>query len=587
MLALFDIAAHISRSLMCCIYHMYTSGTGKTRTILGLVSVLLHRRVDVTATATTDDELSQTTTAALDTDTVRADSTITGATATTAKASKKQRRPTATARATRSHDRLLLCAPSNGAVDELVERLVTVGVYDRNGTCVKPRTIRIGRPPPTASDAVKSVTLQNRVAAALKVHPLRIEADDCARAIDKLQQQLNTINKQLDNPITTASTGSSAISSSGSSSSTNSKSIDTATATASSTKAAGGSANAAAVMSSRELLIERKRVTIELGVKRRRRREAYAALDAERKRVRNNILDNAQSSTAYALKSHDKRVVTVLAVIAALTLLRYARACHHGTGFDHCIIDEAAQAVETAILIPLTLGCKQLILVGDPRQLPATIKSKTAAKRGYDISLFERLERAGHPIHLLNVQLLRSALRHILACTCCVHYCKCVEAPLCYTTTHIHTYTTAYTQQYRMHPEIRAFPSAQFYSNKLVDAPSVISRSTITTNSSTTNSSSSSTVIVPHYSSDSAFAPLRVYDLNTARESRSGVSYENSDEAQFAYDIVAELKAQFDSRYDSKAHSNTIAILTPYSSQVSRIKVRRGVTIVITTAFIS
>jgi superfamily I DNA and/or RNA helicase len=125
-----------------------------------------------------------------------------------------------------------------------------------------------------------------------------------------------------------------------------------------------------------------------------------------------------------------------------------------------------------------------------------------------------------------------------------------------------------------MHPEIRAFPSAQFYSNKLVDAPSVISRSS-TAHTSTTTSSNSSTVIVPHYSSDSAFAPLRVYDLNTARESRKGVSYENSDEAQFAYDIVAELKAQCDSRSDSKAHSNTIAILTPYSSQVSRIKVSR------------
>jgi superfamily I DNA and/or RNA helicase len=134
-------------------------------------------------------------------------------------------------------------------------------------------------------------------------------------------------------------------------------------------------------------------------------------------------------------------------------------------------------------------------------------------------------------------------------------------------------YTTAYIQQYRMHPEIRAFPSAQFYSNKLVDAPSVISRST-TISTSTTTSSNSSIAIVPHYSSDSAFAPLRVYDLNTARESRSGVSYENSDEAQFAYDIVAELKAQIDGKSsDSKAHGNTIAILTPYSSQVSRIKV--------------
>jgi superfamily I DNA and/or RNA helicase len=122
-----------------------------------------------------------------------------------------------------------------------------------------------------------------------------------------------------------------------------------------------------------------------------------------------------------------------------------------------------------------------------------------------------------------------------------------------------------------MHPEIRAFPSAQFYSNKLVDAPSVISR--CTTNSSSSNNTNI-TAILPHYSSDGAFAPLRVYDLNTARESRSGVSYENSEEAQFAYDIVAELKAQFDStNKDSKAHGSTIAILTPYSSQVSRIKV--------------
>lgn len=36
------------------------------------------------------------------------------------------------------------------------------------------------------------------------------------------------------------------------------------------------------------------------------------------------------------------------------------------------------QAVELATLIPLRLGCRRLILVGDPKQLPATIFSRVA-----------------------------------------------------------------------------------------------------------------------------------------------------------------------------------------------------------------
>lgn len=46
--------------------------------------------------------------------------------------------------------------------------------------------------------------------------------------------------------------------------------------------------------------------------------------------------------------------------------------------FDTVVIDEASQAVELSTLIPLRLGCKRLILVGDPKQLPATVFSKIA-----------------------------------------------------------------------------------------------------------------------------------------------------------------------------------------------------------------
>lgn len=49
------------------------------------------------------------------------------------------------------------------------------------------------------------------------------------------------------------------------------------------------------------------------------------------------------------------------------------------------------------------LGCRRLILIGDPQQLPATIFSKKCEKFGYDLSLFERLQRANYPVFLLKV----------------------------------------------------------------------------------------------------------------------------------------------------------------------------------------
>lgn len=50
-------------------------------------------------------------------------------------------------------------------------------------------------------------------------------------------------------------------------------------------------------------------------------------------------------------------------------------------GFDRCIVDEAGQCVELSVLIPLRLRVRSCILVGDPRQLPATcfLNGKTFA----------------------------------------------------------------------------------------------------------------------------------------------------------------------------------------------------------------
>ena len=58
--------------------------------------------------------------------------------------------------------------------------------------------------------------------------------------------------------------------------------------------------------------------------------------------------------------------------------------------FDYLIIDEAAQALEVSCWIPI-LRSKKLILAGDHKQLPPTVKCLEADKLGLSKTLFERL----------------------------------------------------------------------------------------------------------------------------------------------------------------------------------------------------
>ncbi|XP_064164153.1 probable helicase senataxin [Anguilla rostrata] len=83
--------------------------------------------------------------------------------------------------------------------------------------------------------------------------------------------------------------------------------------------------------------------------------------------------------------------------------------------FSCVIVDEARQATEPETLIPMLFRCPALILVGDPEQLPPTVVSQTAKEKKYDQSLMARLWKCLHrtakenthitvPVVLLNKQ---------------------------------------------------------------------------------------------------------------------------------------------------------------------------------------
>ncbi|XP_074588065.1 uncharacterized protein LOC141843955 [Curcuma longa] len=102
--------------------------------------------------------------------------------------------------------------------------------------------------------------------------------------------------------------------------------------------------------------------------------------------------------------------------------------------FKIVIIDEAAQIKECESLVPMQISSiSHVVLVGDECQLPALVKSKVSENAMFGRSLFERLSKLGFKKHLLNVQ-------------------------------------------YRMHPSISLFPLERFYNSKVINGPNVIKK---------------------------------------------------------------------------------------------------------------
>lgn len=150
---------------------------------------------------------------------------------------------------------------------------------------------------------------------------------------------------------------------------------------------------------------------------------------------------------------------------------------------NYLIIDEAGQATEALTLVPLQHRPDRLLLVGDTKQLPATVISEAARSKHYDWSLMQRLyEENDQPADMLTIQ-------------------------------------------YRMHDRICRWPSVQFYDGRLVTAPVV--------------RAARESFAAPCQLLEQ---PRAFFDLPSKQE-KPGTSYRNKLEAAYILKIVEHIRA--------------------------------------------
>ncbi|KAL1843896.1 hypothetical protein VTJ49DRAFT_6839 [Mycothermus thermophilus] len=357
--------------------------------------------------------------------------------------------------------KLLVCAPSNAAVDELVLRLKD-GVKTMNGTFHKIEVLRLGRSD-AINAAVKDVTLDELVKARMDAEINNItgpsDREKLHQEAGQLKEKIAELRPQLE--------------------------------------AARASENRNFAMKLQREFDELKRRQAHIGAQidaNKANGNTFAReVEIKRRQIQQEILDKAQ------------------VLCATLSGSGHEMFKNLNVEFETVIIDEAAQCVELSALIPLKYGCSKCILVGDPKQLPPTVLSQSAARYGYDQSLFVRMQKNhAKDVHLLDMQ-------------------------------------------YRMHPEISKFPSKEFYEGLLQDGADMGRLRT-----------------QPWHQSE-LLGPYRFFDVKGSQErGPKNQSLVNEEELK----VAMQLYRRFRSDYAKVDLKGKIGIITPYKAQLLRLRQR-------------
>ncbi|KAG8097542.1 hypothetical protein GUJ93_ZPchr0013g34843 [Zizania palustris] len=188
----------------------------------------------------------------------------------------------------------------------------------------------------------------------------------------------------------------------------------------------------------------------------------------------------------------------------------------YGITFDLVIIDEAAQALEMACWIALLKG-PRCVLAGDHLQLPPTVQSAEAEKKGMGKTLFERLTEAyGDQI------------------------------------------TSMLTIQYRMHELIMNWSSNELYKNK-IKAHSSVAEHMLYDLEEVKRSSSTEPTIILVDTTGCDMEEVKDEEESTMNEGEASVS-------------IAHAKLLV----ESGVRASDIGIITPYAAQVTCLRMMRN-----------
>lgn len=480
-------------------------GTGKTRTIVAMVTALLATPVQWTKDTTTkptNSSLSSTNTRLKISQSVSIAKVWQAAALARQLGDEQKNLKSVNNSGTGRRRRVLICAQSNAAVDELVSRISNEGLCGTDGTMYKPYLVRVGNAKtihPNSLPFFIDTLVEQRLAEELLnsddiINNVNSDATSIRSTLEKLVDRIRFYEAKRANL-------------SDSQSDLKSSHEDEFSKERDGKDMSGEEIE----MKLRKLYQQKKKICADLATAQAREKKANEERKAHKYKLRKSILKEAEI------------VVTTLSGcggdlygVCSESVSNYKfSTTSEDALFDAVVIDEAAQALEPATLIPLQLlrssGTK-CIMVGDPKQLPATVLSDVASTFLYQCSMFERLQRAGHPVIMLN-------------------------------------------EQYRMHPEICRFPSLYFYDSKLL------------------NGNQMSNISAPFHEIE-GLGPYIFFDIVDGRElhgkNSGALSLYNEHEADAAVEVLRFFKKS----YPSEFAGGRIGVITPYKSQLSLLRSR-------------
>ncbi|XP_056167115.1 uncharacterized protein LOC115681659 isoform X3 [Syzygium oleosum] len=376
-------------------------GTGKTRTIVAIVSALLAslRRTDETKSSQLESLKESSTSFAKFRPKIRESVAIARAwqDAALARQLNKDVENSTNPMERSVRGRVLICAQSNAAVDELVSRISSEGLYGCDGKMYKPFLVRVGNAKTVHSNSLpyfidtlvdrRLAEEKNSTDARNNVSTVQLRANleklvDCIRYYEAKRANIRDENTDLACSLKDESK----------------KVVDRK-------EMSDGELE----MKLKELYEQKRQIYKELSLVQAQEKKANEEIRALKHKLRKSMLREAEIIVT-TLSGSGGDLYEVCS--ESMSNPKFGSPSENAL-FDAVVIDEAAQALEPATLIPLQLlksmgtNC---IMVGDPKQLPATVISNIASKFMYECSMFERLQRAGYPVTMLTKQSIYSAI---------------------------------------------------------------------------------------------------------------------------------------------------------------------------------